>query len=342
MKKLMNSLLIAVLVLSVAVLSVAAQDGIKVCQVTDLGGVDDKSFNETAWNGIKLAEAELGITGVVLESKTDSDYAVNIDQLIDDDCDLIVTVGFMLTDATKEAALDNPDVKFSIIDSVVGESNVVDQAFQTDEAAFLAGYIAAAKTETGVVGTYGGMCIPTVTIFMDGFARGVAYYNEAKGTDVKVLGWDMEKQEGTCVDSFDDLDKGKQTTLAMMDQDADIIMPVAGPVGGGTLAAIEDRGTGIMIGVDSDWAVTNPDKSALVLTSVMKYMDVMTFEVVQSVIDDTFAGGKIVGTLENKGVGLAPFHDFEDEISEELRAELADLEAKIIAGEIELNPVFIQ
>ena len=134
MKKLMNSLLIAVLILSVAVLSVAAQDGIKICQVTDLGGVDDKSFNETAWNGIKLAEAELGITGIVLESKSDADYAVNIDQFIDDECDLIVTVGFMLTDATKEAAADNPDLKFSIIDSVADESNVVDQVFQTDEA----------------------------------------------------------------------------------------------------------------------------------------------------------------------------------------------------------------
>lgn len=342
MKKLMNSLLIAVLILSVAVLSVAAQDGIKICQVTDLGGVDDKSFNETAWNGIKLAEAELGITGIVLESKSDADYAVNIDQFIDDECDLIVTVGFMLTDATKEAAADNPDLKFSIIDSVADESNVVDQVFQTDEAAFLAGYIAAAKTETGIVGTYGGMCIPTVTIFMDGFARGVAFYNETKGTDVKVLGWDMEKQEGTCVDSFDDLDKGKQTTLAMMDQGADIIMPVAGPVGGGTLAALEDRGTGLMIGVDSDWAVTNPDRAKLVLTSVLKHMDATTFDVVKSVIDGTFTGGKFVGKLENKGVGLAPFHEFEDEISEELRAEVADLEAKLIAGEIELNPDFVQ
>lgn len=342
MKKLLSSLLIAVLVLSVAVLSVAAQDEIKVCQVTDLGGVDDKSFNETAWNGIKLAETELSVKGFVLESKSDSDYTVNIDQFIDDGCDLIVTVGFMLTEATKEAAADNPDMKFSIIDSVADESNVVDQVFQTDEAAFLAGYIAAAKTETGVVGTYGGMCIPTVTIFMDGFARGVAHYNEVKGTDVKVLGWDMEKQEGTCVDSFDDLDKGKQTTLAMMDQGADIIMPVAGPVGGGTLAAIEDRGTGLMIGVDADWAVTNPDKAKLILTSVMKYMDVTTYNVIKSVLDDTFVGGKMVGTLENKGVGLAPFHEFDAEISEELRAELAELEAKLIAGEIELNPVFVQ
>ena len=140
MKKMLIGVLVAVLVLGVAVFSVAAQDQIKICQVTDLGGVDDKSFNETAWNGIKMAESELGIKGIVLESKTDADYMVNIDQLVDDGCDLIVTVGFMLQEATATAATDNPDVKFSIIDSAVGMDNVVDQVFQTDEAAFLAGY----------------------------------------------------------------------------------------------------------------------------------------------------------------------------------------------------------
>lgn len=345
MKKLLNCLMIAALVLGVAVLSVApaaAQDEIKICQVTDLGGVDDKSFNETAWNGILLAQTELGIKGIVLESKTDADYMVNIDQLIDDGCDLIVTVGFMLQEATTTAATDNPDAKFSIIDSSVGMDNVVDQVFQTDEAAFLAGYIAAATTETGTVGTYGGMCIPTVTIFMDGFSRGVKYYNEAKGTDVKVLGWDMEKLEGTCVDSFDDLDKGKQVTLAMMDQGADIIMPVAGPVGGGTIAAVEDRGSGLVIGVDADWVLTYPDNADIILTSVVKKMDATTFDVIQSVVDGTFAGGKYVGTLDNGGVGIAPFHDLDAMISDELKAELAELQEKIIAGEIELNEVYKQ
>ncbi len=342
MKKLFIGVLVAVLVLGVAVFSVAAQDQIKICQVTDLGGVDDKSFNETAWNGIKMAKSELGIKEIVLESKTDADYMVNIDQFIDDGCDLIVTVGFMLQEATATAATDNPDVKFSIIDSAVGMDNVVDQVFQTDEAAFLAGYAAAAMTKTGTVGTYGGMCIPTVTIFMDGFARGVAYYNEAKGTDVKVLGWDLEKQDGTCVDSFDDLDKGKQTTIAMMDQGADIIMPVAGPVGGGTIAAIEDRGTGMVIGVDSDWALTYPDSAKIILTSVVKKMDATTLDVIKSVVDGKFAGGKVVGTLANQGVGIAPFHEFDAEISDELKAELADIEAKIISGDITLNEAFIQ
>ncbi len=339
MKKI--SIILAIIVVLMVCMPVLAQDKIKICQVTDLGGVDDKSFNETAWNGIKQAEEKYGVEGVVLESKSDSDYMVNIDQFIDDGCGLIVTVGFMLADATGTAADMNPDVKLSIIDSKVERPNVVDQVFQTDEAAFLAGYVAASVTETGVIGTFGGMCIPTVTIFMDGFARGAAYYNEAHGTDVKVLGWDTEKLEGTCVDSFDDLDKG-QVSITMMDQGADIIMPVAGPVGGGTIAAIEDRGKGLVIGVDSDWYFTYPDNGDVILTSVLKKMDATTLEVIGSVVDGTFQGGEVVGTLENKGVDIAPFYDLESKISPEVLKELEEIRAKIIAGEIELNEVYIQ
>ena len=335
-------LLIALIAVMVICMPVLAQDKVKICQVTDLGGVDDKSFNETAWNGIKQAEAEYGVEGVVLESKSDSDYMVNIDQFIDDECGLIVTVGFMLADATIQASDMNPDVKFTIIDSQVSKPNVVDQVFQTDEAAFLAGYVAAAMSETGTIGTFGGMCIPTVTIFMDGYARGAAYYNEKYDKDVKVLGWDTETLEGTCIDSFDDLDKGKQVSITMMDQGADIIMPVAGPVGGGTIAAMEDRGTGMVIGVDSDWFYTYPDNADMILTSVLKKMDETTLQVIKEVMDDSFAGGKVVGTLENKGVDLAPFHDLESKVPAEILTDLEDIRAKIISGEIVLNEVYAQ
>lgn len=336
------SFLLAILAILVFCLPVLAQDQIKICEVTDTGGVDDKSFNETAWNGLLAAEEKYGVKPVVLESFSDADYAVNIDQLISDECDLIVTVGFMLADATATAADDYPDYHFTIIDSSVGKDNVVDQVFQTDEAAFMAGYVAAGMTETGVIGTFGGMCIPTVTIFMDGYARGAAYYNEVHGTNVEVLGWNTETLEGTCVDSFDDLDKGKQVSITMMDQGADIIMPVAGPVGGGTIAAMEDRGTGLVIGVDADWYLTYPDNGDMILTSVLKKMDATTLQVVESVLDGTFVGGKVVGTLENTGVDLAPFHDLEAKIPAELLAELEDVRAKIIAGEIELNEIYIQ
>ncbi len=340
MKK--SSIILAILAILVFCVPVFAQDTLRICEVTDTGGVDDKSFNETAWNGLLAAKEQYGADVVVLESISDADYAVNIDQFISDECDLIVTVGFMLADATIAASEDYPDYKFTIIDSSVGKPNVVDQVFQTDEAAFMAGYVAAGMSETGVIGTFGGMCIPTVTIFMDGYARGAAYYNEIHGTDVEVLGWNTETLEGTCVDSFDDLDKGKQVSITMMDQGADIIMPVAGPVGGGTIAAIEDRGTGLVIGVDSDWYLTYPDNGDVILTSVMKKMDATTLAVIESVMDNSFAGGKVVGTLENTGVDLAPFHDLESKIPADLLTELEDVRAKLISGEIELNEVYAQ
>ncbi len=149
----------------------AGSSKFKACQVTDTGGIDDKSFNATAWKGVQDAMKELGIDGKYLESQQQTDYEKNINAFIDEGCDIIITVGFLLGDATKAAAEANPDVKFSIVDYAYDPAinNVLGQVFNTDEAAFLAGYLAAGMTKTGAVGTFGGMQIPTVTVFMDGF-----------------------------------------------------------------------------------------------------------------------------------------------------------------------------
>jgi len=183
---------------------------IKVCQITDTGGIDDKSFNATAWKGVQDAMTKLGVDGKYLESKEVADYEKNLNAFVAEKCDLIITVGFLIGDATKAAAEANPDLKFSIVDYSYDPaiSNVVGQIFNTDEAAFLAGYLAAGVTKTGKVGTFGGLPIPTVTIFMDGFAKGVAYYNQQKGTSVQVLGWDPAKPDtGLFSNSFDDQQK---------------------------------------------------------------------------------------------------------------------------------------
>ena len=311
-----------------------------VCQITDTGGIDDKSFNATAWKGITDAQAELGIEGKYLESKEVADYEKNLNAFIEEECDLIVTVGFLIGDATKAAAEANPDIKFSIVDYNYDPAiaNVTGQIFKTDEAAILAGYLAAGVTKTGVVGTFGGLPIPTVTIFMDGFYKGVAKYNEAKGTDVKVIGWDPAAPDsGLFSMSFDDQQKGNELAKSLMDEGADIIMPVAGPVGLGAAAAIKERGNAYLIGVDSDWALTSPEYADITLTSVMKLMDATTMQVIQSVIDGTFMGGDVVGTLANNGVAIAPFHDLESMVPAELAAEIEQLKADIIAGTITLD-----
>lgn len=318
----------------------AEMAGIKICQVTDTGGIDDKSFNATAWKGIEDAEAELGVEGKYLESQQQTDYEKHLTAFLGEGCDLIVTVGFLIGDATAEAATANPDANFSIVDFAYDPTipNVLGQVFNTDEAAFLAGYLAAATTQTGAVGTFGGIQIPTVTVFMDGFALGVQYYNEQNGTDVKVLGWDPEAQTGLFTGNFESTDDGRRFGESLMDEGADIIMPVAGPVGLGTAAAVQERGNAYIIGVDSDWVLTSPEYAPIALTSVMKNMDITTFGAIESVIDGTFEGGVTVGTLENGGVGLAPFHDLESMVPAELQAELDEVAAGIISGEIQTSP----
>ncbi len=311
---------------------------VKACQVTDTGGVDDRSFNQTAFAGLERAESELGAEIAVLESSSDADFEPNINEFVSQECDLIVTVGFLLGEATEAAAQANPDTDFAIVDFAYETEydNLLGLTFATDQAAFLAGYVAAAMTETGKVGTYGGINIPPVTIFMDGFLAGVRYHNQEKGTSVEVLGWDGT--DGTFTGDFESQDNGRQVTDQLLSNGADIIMPVAGPVGLGSAAAIEEAGSGKLIWVDTDGFESANQFSSLMLTSVMKNMDVAVFDAIKAVADDSFAGGVYSGTLENGGVGLAPFHDFDGEVPQEVKDELEALRAGIIDGSISVSP----
>ena len=225
------------------------------CMVTDIPKVFDKSFNETTWKGITDAQSQLGTDGKYLTSNSAADYDKNIQSFIDGKCDLIIGTGYLLEDAIKKAATATPTVNFAIVDDSYTPTiaNISGQVFQTDEASYLAGYLAAGMSKSGVVGTFGGMAIPSVTIFMDGFARGVDAYNTKHGTTVKVLGADEnDPTKGTFVNSFTDQTKGKEVANSMMDEKADVIMPVAGPVGYGAAAAALERGSVYIIGVDSD------------------------------------------------------------------------------------------
>ena len=316
-----------------------AAPSIKACQVTDTGGIDDKSFNQTAWKGVEDAMAEFDVEGKFLESQQQTDYEKNLNAFIEEGCDLIIPVGFLLADATQAAADANPDIFFSIVDvGWLSAPNLQGQAFQTDEAAFLAGYLSAGVSETGKLGAFGGIQIPTVTIFMDGFALGAAHYNSVHGTSVEVLGWDIETQTGLFTNNFESLEDGRLMAEQLMDEGVDIIMPVAGPVGLGTAAAAQERGGVYIVGVDNDWAIVNEAYADITLTSVMKFMDVTTFDAIKSVVDGTFEAGLITGTLENGGVGLADYHELAGIVSADLQAEIDDLTSQISAGEIATSP----
>ena len=306
------------------------------CMVSDAGGIDDRSFNASAWKGLQDAESELGVSAKFVESQAETDYAPNINSLLQEDCGLIVTVGFLMGDATYEAAPENPDQLFAIVDNEPEEAidNVKPLLFDTAQAAYLAGYLAAGLTETGTVATFGGAPIPPVTVFMDGFVDGVAKYNEDKGGDVQVLGWDKESGNGSFTGDFDDQNKGKQVTANFIQQGADIILPVAGPVGLGAAAAAQEADGVNLIWVDSDGYESAPDYSELFITSVLKRIDTSTSVATEDALSGEFSNETYVGTLENEGVGLAPYHDFEDVISDELKAEVDALREAIISGEI--------
>ena len=313
------------------------------CQVTDTGGIDDKSFNQTAYAGLEQAESELGVEIKFLESQSPADFEPNIQAFMDQGCDIIITVGFLLGDATAAAAEANPEQKFAIVDvdffdPEAGEDitydNVKELNFSTDQAAFLAGYVSAGMSETGKVGTFGGINIPPVTIFMNGYSEGIDHYNEAKGANVELLGWDAKKQDGLFTGDFENQDNGKNTTESLLNEGADIVMPVAGPVGLGAAAAAQDAGNASLVWVDTDGCESAAEFCPLFLTSVMKNMDVAVFEAIQAAVDDSFEGGVYYGTLENGGVGLAPFHDFDSQVPDELKQEVEDIKAQIISGEI--------
>jgi basic membrane protein A len=313
------------------------------CMVSDFGGFDDKSFNQLGFEGLQAAAEELGVEYTEVESQTETDYAANLQNLVDQGCDTIVTVGFALAAAAGESATANPDVEYVSIDDVVdtdfdGETdaeNIKPLVFDTSQAAFLAGYLAAGVSQTGVVGTFGGQNFPTVSVFMDGFAQGVEYYNEQKGTDVQVVGWDREAQDGSFTGGFEANDTARQTAQALIDQNIDVLLPVGGPIYQSAAVAIEDSGREIaLIGVDADVYETDPSVGPLLLTSILKGIDVAVHEAIVEAGNGEFDNTPFVGTLENEGVGLADYHDWADRVPAELTAEIEDLQAAIIAGDI--------
>jgi basic membrane protein A len=314
----------------------------KACMVSDSGGFDDKSFNQTSYKGLTDAKDQLGIETGQVESATTADFAKNIQSMVDADCSMIVTVGFLLGDATLAAAKQNSDINFAIVDNTPegsdGVKNLKPLVFNTAESSFMAGYLAAGTSQTGKVATFGGAKIPTVTIFMDGFAQGVDYYNQQKGKKVAVLGWDAAKQDGQFVGNFEDTKGGQRVAQGLISQGADIVLPVAGPAGIGALqTAKASNGKVNAIWVDTDGCVSAEQYCPQIVSSVYKGMDVAVFDAIKAAQDGSFSNEPFVGTLENEGTGLAPFHEFDSKVPAELKTELDTIKADIISGKIKIE-----
>lgn len=314
------------------------------CIVSDQGGFDDKSFNQLSFEGATKAAKELGVELKDVQSNTETEYAPNITNLVDEGCNAIVAVGFALSAATVEAAKSNKDIDFILVDDAADNNfdgtkdaeNVKPLLYDTAQAAFLAGYLAAGYSKTGKVGTFGGMEFPTVTIFMDGFKQGVDYYNKTKSKNVTVVGWDGKT--GSFTGGFEANQDAKQVAVNILDQGVDVILPVGGPIYQSAQQAIKESGKDIaMIGVDADLFATDPSTADVVLTSVLKGMDVSTYEAVLASGKGSFDPNAYVGTLENKGVGIADLHNFADKVDSALQDEVKQLEADIISGKVKVT-----
>ena len=312
---------------------------VRVAEVTDTTGISDP-FNATVWKGIQDASRDLGLQASYRESHQESEYDPNIRYFTEQNYDLIFTVGYRIADATKAAAVANPSRKFAIIDTTLEPPlpNVLGVTFNTDEATFLAGYLAAGMSKTGRVGVFGGMPLPPVIMFMVGFEQGVLHYNRVKNANVTVIGWKTEPGTAACgtgrfTGNFTSTDDGRTFAEQLMAEGADVILPVAGPVGLGAAAAISEQGN-MMIGVDSDQFYASPDYRGIFLTTILKNSDRVASDIIRSVVNNTFKGGTYVGTLANGGMGLAPYHDFDAAVPPALKAEIERLKQEINAGTI--------
>ena len=320
----------------------------RICFSAEAPSILPDTFNGDIWIDVQEAAEKFNAEAVVQHNYLGVDtheeyeeaFVENLNELLDMDCDLIVTVGFNHIALVAGFARANPDANVIMLDSDFDPpiNNIWAQDYAPDEAAFLAGYVAAHFTRTGKVGTYGGFQIPPVESFMDGFARGVAHYNTQKGTKVEVLGWDIESRTGLFVNSFSDNVAGRQATRQLIEDGVDIILPVAGHTGfASAQIALTEEGVYI-IGVDNDWAVTHPQYAPVVLTSIEKRWNLSIISVLSALEQGTFTGGTHIGTLENGEVGLSPFHTFDSRISEELVRELIQVEADIITGRVQTRP----
>lgn len=312
--------------------------------VTDVGEIDDKSFNQSAWEGVQQAADELGAQTDYIETRDATDYNANIALFGDNGYDVIVTVGFALGEATLQASQTYPDVDFIGVDQFVpGEMptnedgdplyptwegqwpppNVTGLIFPEDQSGFVAGALAGMLTESNTIAAVLGTdLVPPVVAFKEGYEAGASYVNE----DVEVI---STYHPGGLDVAFTDPEWGASTAAQALDQGADVIFGAGGKTGNGALIEVAGNEGVYCIGVDSDQWETVPEAHPCLVSSAMKLITPGVAELVQASHDGNFPSGIFVGE-----VGLAPFHDFEDEISQDIKDQLEEIKAGLESGEI--------
>jgi basic membrane protein A and related proteins len=323
--------------------------GFLACEVTDTGGINDRSFNASAWAGLQQAQkVDPTMKIQYLQSTSESDYVPNIQTFIGRHCGIIITVGFLMATATQNAAKAHPTQDFAIVDNeyVPAIHNVDALLYETNQDAFLGGFLAAAMSTTGKVGTFGGENIPTVTIYMDGWVAGVRYYDKEAHKHVVALGWTPKPGRakgslagsGLFTNSFTNQADGNVDALSLIHQGADVIFPVAGSVGLGAAEAVKQNHGVSMEWVDTDGCVSDPSYCPLFMTSVEKGIVPSVENAALTAAQGKFKGGNYIGTLKNNGVGIAPYHDWASKIPASVQNGIKQIRLGIISGAISVDP----
>lgn len=296
--------------------------------VTDVGKIDDKSFNQSAWEGVQKAKDELGAIVNYIETTDSKDYDKNISTFADEGYDVIVTVGFGMGDATAAAAAKYPNVKFIGVDQFQGETiaNVSGLIFPEDNAGFLVGALAAMMTKTGKIGSVLGTdAVPPVWRFGEGYRAGAAYINPAVEVFVVYhndVGFDK---------TFTDPEWGAQTANAMIAQGADVIFGAGGKTGNGAVEAAAQAGV-YAIGVDTDQYYTLPNAAPRLLSSATKEITSGVFTLLKLAKEGKFPSGNYLGAA-----GYAPYHDLENEVPADVKAKMEEINAALLSGALKTN-----
>lgn len=304
----------------------ASEDVFCVGLVTDVGEIDDKSFNQSAWEGVQQAEEELSATINYVETQDAKDYMDNIGLFANDNYDVIVTVGFALGEATIEAAGIYPNIKFIGVDQFQAEAvdNVAGLIFEEDKSGFLAGVLAGMLTESNTVAAVLGTdLVPPVVAFKEGYESGVAWVNP----DATVI---STYHPGGMDTAFTDPEWGATTAAQAIEQGADVVFGAGGKTGNGALIETAGYEGTYCIGVDSDQWETVPEAHDCLVSSAMKLITPSVFDLIKMAKEGSFPAGNYVGA-----VGLAPFHDFEDAISQDIKDKIAEARQGLDAGEID-------
>lgn len=303
---------------------------------TDEGGLNDKSFNQSADEGVKKAVEEFGVEYKPIESKKKEDYEPNLQALVDAGSDLTFAIGFQLDKATESAAKNNPDNKFAIIDATVDAPNVMSITFKEEEGSFLMGVIAGKMTKTNKIGFIGGKDFDTIQKFESGFVAGVKAVNPEAGKLLESPDGEKAGKNVKYADSFDDTNKGYELAKSLYNSGCDVIYHSAGGVGIGMFKAakeLKDAGKEVWaIGVDKDQAVSVPEYADIILSSMIKRVDVGTYDATKAVVNNEFKAGHIELGLKDGGVGIA--ETTEKNTPKEVIDLAKDYEQKMIKGEI--------